>query len=164
MCYTGCTRQDYTFSFATNIGNISIYTIHDKYCIFTNISLCFSNLSKVEIRPWRQKKQASIYCEGDFTIQCTNVHELYVQSIKFCQCGKLKPVIGLNMDSTTSKIVLKNNIFTKSRYSSVQVLCDIKELHILGCLFDGILDDYGVYISTSSNNSKTRLQSEILLL
>ena len=145
--------KDYTFSFATNIGNISIYLIHDKYYIFTNISLFFSNLSKVEIRPWRQKKQANINCEGDFTIECTNVHELYVQSIEFCQCGKLKPVIGLSMDSSTSKIVLKNNVFTKSRNSSVQVLCSIKELHIIGCLFDGILDDYGVYISTSPHHS-----------
>ena len=146
--------SDYTFSFATNNGNISIYLIHDKYYIFTNISLFFSNLSKVEIRPWRKKKQASLNCEGDFTIECTNVREIYVQSIKFCQCGKLRPVVGLSMDSTTSEIViLKNNIFTKSRYSSVQVLCSIKELHITGCLFDGILGDYGVYISTSSNHS-----------
>ena len=146
--------KDYTFSFSTNNGNISIYLIHDKYYIFTNISLFFSNLSTVEIRPWRQKKQASITCEGDFTIECTNVCEIYLQSIKFCQCGKLRPVIGLSMDSSTSKIViLKNNIFTKSRYSSVQVLCSIKELHISGCLFDGTLYDYEVYILTSSNHS-----------
>ena len=36
----------------------------------------FSNLSTVEIRPWRQNKQASLNYEGDFTIECTNVHEL----------------------------------------------------------------------------------------
>ena len=46
--------SDYTFSSATGNGNISIYLIHDRYFVFKNLSLCFSNLNVVEILPWRK--------------------------------------------------------------------------------------------------------------
>ena len=73
-----------------------------------------------------------------------------MQSIKFCQCGKLRPVIGMSIDVVPLKLSPSKTTYL---LNSVQVLCNIKELDISGCLFDGIIDDYGVYISTSSNNS-----------
>ena len=42
--------NDFTFSFATNNGNISIYLIHDTYFINTNLNLLLSNFSMVEMR------------------------------------------------------------------------------------------------------------------
>ena len=154
--------NDYTFSFATNNGNISIYLLHDTYYINTNLNLLLSNFSMVEMRPWRIVKRASINCVGDFSIEYVNVRIIYMQSIKFYQCGELRPVIELSSNSTTSEIVMfKNNTFTKSRYSSVQILCYIKELFISDCLFDENLDDYVIHISymsqlhTSNNCNNT---------
>ena len=98
--------SDYTFSSATGNGNISIYLIHDRYFVFKNLSLCFSSLNVVEILPWRKENQTNIDCLGDFSIEYANVRIIYVQSIKFSQCGKLKPVIRLSNGSSTTEIVM----------------------------------------------------------
>ena len=163
--------SDYTFTSATGNGNISIYLIHDRYFVFKNLSLSFYNLNVVEILSWKKENQTNIECSGDFSIEYVNVRIIYVQSIKFYQCGKLKPVIGLSNDSSTTEIVmLKNSVFANSRCSSVQILCDMKQLHISDCLFDGNLDDYGIYVCMNSsflsscfNNTTTTIRDTMFM-
>ena len=96
-------------SFLENDSLIRLIFLQKTCSIYNNISLYFSGLYVVYMKPLTG--ETTLDCIGDLSLKYSSVSNITIESIKFNQCGKSIPVITVKSINKLSKVIILTLIF-----------------------------------------------------
>ena len=137
--------------FLENDSFIILTFLQKKFSIYNNISLYFSGLYFVDMKPFMG--ETTLDCIGDLSLKYSSVSIIIIESIKFYQCGKSIPVIAVKSFNKLSKVFILNTDFLESGHGFLKINQNQTFLNMTNCLFDGNKDGYAVDFTSLSLTS-----------
>ena len=130
-------------------SNASIYFIHKNYSIYENLSISFTSLMMVELRPWKNKVEVNIFCIGDISFTYSRVNKVILDGIQFHNCGTYMPVFTFNYyRKISAEILVANTSFNNTTLGALRVIVKVVQLQVINCSFVKGMKDYGINIKS----------------